>query len=508
LKPDDAWEPIAWAIDIVLHTLDEQRSGRRSKSAGMPNAFFSAAYSINVTVAGRAVCGAEGLYLRYRDEMKRHLCCTALPAVQAKHGEAKLQEFRQQWEQHKVMSEFMRRFFDIVDRGYVANSTHLSLSAIALQLFKDVLFDADAKAEMVRAMLDIVARHRARGECGCSGSGSALRGSSACAPRAASFDEEGCRLLRQCSEIFYTLGVTAARGFNLLHHMVVVKRGQYVVPETLPLLPSDEVGTAAPSAIVVGEHLRVYRDDYERPLLVASLAHFKVIADDAFARCTVVEYAGVVQRVMARERARVDAYFHPTTKAKLSKLVLLAMVAEPRQTALLRSPTSGLLRLLDAVVDEAAVLGSGARAELGSAELESSGAGVGARREGEAPGASASAGEWRLRKSAKVDVALVFATVALIENGGALWVRIGAVAPHATLRGGHKPMAAIVGEWMQSRGLAFVEARKQRVMAKPRLDTKVRSSFRLFALFHFFCCSSLLHFSKRLRASTRRMRWR
>ena len=361
LNVDIAWEPIAWAIDIVLHTLDEQRAGRRSQSAGMPSSFFSAAYSINVTVAGRTVGGAEALYLRYRDEMKRRLVDSSLPAVQAKHGEAKLQEFRRQWEQHKVMSEFMRRFFDIVDRGYVANSAHLSLSAIALQLFKDVLFDADAKTEMVRAMLGIVARHRARGQTG----STALRGASASASalRAASFDEEGCRLLRQCSEIFYTLGVTAARGFNLLHHMVTVKRGQYVVPETLPLLPSEEVGEAAPKPIVVGEHLRVYRDDYERPLLVASLAHFKILADDAFARCTVVEYAAVVQRTLARERARVDAYFHSTTKEKLAKLVLLAMVAEPRQSELLRSPTSGLLRLLDAVVDEAAVLGCGARSE-------------------------------------------------------------------------------------------------------------------------------------------------
>ena len=427
---DAAWVPIAWSIDIVLHILQEQRAGRRDRSVGMPLTFFSAAHSINVTVAGRAVCGAEKLYHRYETEMVNHLTRTVLPAVRAKHGEAKLQEFRSQWEQHKVTSEFMRRFFDIVDRGYVAQSEHMSLSAIALQKFKEILFDATARAEMLHAMLAIVARHRR-----------AASNSPAAPPLAE--DDPSCRLLKQCSEIFCTLGVTTAPGFNLIRHWVVVKRGQYVVPPALPLLPASDAadaragGGAPPSReIYVQEHLRVYRDDYERPLLVASLAHFEALANERFAGASLVEYMELVQRTLRRERARVDRYFHATTKEKLVKLVLQAMVAEPRQTLLLGNATSGLARLLDGVVDEAQLT------------LGESG-----------------------RSPAAASVALVYSTVSLIQHDDAPWVLIDPVSPEPTLAGGHTPMAKLVGAWMLGRGLAFVEARKKRIASAPHLDT-------------------------------------
>jgi hypothetical protein len=56
---EEAWRPIAWSIDLVQHILEEQNAGKREKGAQLSHEFFISAYSINVTVAGRAVCGAS-----------------------------------------------------------------------------------------------------------------------------------------------------------------------------------------------------------------------------------------------------------------------------------------------------------------------------------------------------------------------------------------------------------------------------------------------------------------
>jgi|TARA_B110000208_G_C11687969_1_gene401228 hypothetical protein len=275
---DESWEPVQWAIDVVQHILEDQNSGKRTLGRGLPHAFFVSAYSINVTVQQRASCGAEKLYEKYVAAMTDYLRDGALPSIRAKTGASKLQEFAMRWENHKLLSEFMRRFFDIVDRGFVAGSSHPSLSAVALTKFKDILFDGKVKGEMLDAMLGIVAKHRA-GE----------------------RDAESEQLLKACGEIFYTMGITQAADFDKIKCLVMGTK--FMVPERLPLLPNAT--SAAREWVEVGDNLGVYEADYEKPFLVQSQEFFRVKANEWMATTSLPEYMVNVKNLMLEEVRQV-----------------------------------------------------------------------------------------------------------------------------------------------------------------------------------------------------------
>ena len=320
---DDSWEPVQWAIDIVQHILENQNAGTRRRSKGLPHAFFAAAYSINVTVQQRASSGAEMLYQKYVAAITDYLRDGVLPAIRSKTGAAKLEEFAMRWENHKLLSEFMRRFFDIVDRGFIAGSPHPSLSAIALTKFQEILFDGDVKREMLDAMLGIVAKHRA-GE----------------------RDAKSEQLLKACSEIFYTMGITKAVDFDKIKLLVEAKRGTYTVPDQLPLLPNAT--SASCKSVKVRDNLEVYEVAYETPFLRKSQEYFRIKAQEWMASSSLPEYMAKVKTLMAQESERVDCYMHPNTKNKVLKLVVQQMLAEPMQTPLLSKAGSGLEEQLDA----------------------------------------------------------------------------------------------------------------------------------------------------------------
>ena len=321
---DDSWEPVNWAIDVVQHILEDQNAGTRSSSKGLPHAFFVSAYSINVTVQQRASSGAEQLYQKYVAAMTNYLRDGVLPAIRSKTGTSKLEEFAMRWENHKLLSEFMRRFFDIVDRGFVAGSPHASLSAVALTKFQEILFDGEVKREMLDAMLEIVAKHRA-GE----------------------RDAKSEQLLKACSEIFYTMGITKAVDFDKIKLLVEAKRGTYTVPDKLPLLP-NAAGQSDRKWVQVRDNLEVYEIAYETPFLRKSQEYFRIKAQEWMASSSLPEYMAKVKRLMAKESERVDCYMHANTKNKVLKLIVQQMLAEPMQTPLLSKAGSGLEAQLDA----------------------------------------------------------------------------------------------------------------------------------------------------------------
>ena len=331
--------------------------------------------------------------------MKNYLEKSVLPAIRAKNGAAKLKEFAMRWENHKVLSEFMRRFFDIVDRGYVAGSAHESLSAIALRRFKDILFDSAAKTDMLTAMLDIVKTHRQSGV----------------------MDDTSSDLLKGCSEIFYTLGLTAAPEFSKIKFLVLEKSGKFNVPAQLQVL--ENTSQTEGSVVEVGLNLSVYKEDYEREFLVKSQKYFEERSNEAVASMALPDYMRLVKRMLDDEEKRVARYMHKSTGPKLKKLVVECMLAEPKQTQLLGKSGSGLESQLTNALEEAKSGGTAAMNNL----------------------------------------ALIFDMVGLVDNGGEVWVTIKDISPTKSLSGGHTAMADLVGDWMRRTGLSFVEERKSNI---------------------------------------------
>ena len=344
-----------------------------------------------------------------------------LGAIKAKNGPAKLKEFAMRWENHKVLSEFMRRFFDIVDRGYVAGSAHASLSAIALSKFKDILFDAEAKADMLHAMLDIVATHRQSG----------------------TMEDTSSALLKQCSEIFYTLGVTKAGDFAKIAKLVEAKRGGFVVPQQLKLL--ENASMTEGQCVEVGQNLSVYQQDYEKEFLIASKSHFEARANEGLATLALPDYMRMVKKTLLDEEARVARYMHSSTGPKLTKLVVECMLSDPKQTQLL------------------SMAGSGLECQLANALEEAKSGGT----------------------TAMDNLALIYEMVGLVDNKNADWVTMNTISPARRLPGGHTAMADLVGDWMRKTGIGFVEERKSNIDREDKYDKIERSPQFVYQLLEF-----------------------
>ena len=142
----------------------------------------------------------------------------------------------------KVLSQLLLQFFGKLDgdfSGLAGYGNHLTVSAVALSKFKLKLFDADAKRDMLEVMLDIVADHR----------------------RLEAINDEESKLLQECSEIFYTLGVMNAPTFHRIAHLVDFnksKKGEFVIPTRIKLIPT----AAAAQGDVGVEYLEVGENHY------------------------------------------------------------------------------------------------------------------------------------------------------------------------------------------------------------------------------------------------------
>ena len=193
-----AWERVKWVIDILVHVIEDQNAGKRGSRVNIPIEMKALTASIVNTIQTKSRNGSEFVYQEYTRILHEHLTQTVLASIRAKSGHAKLVEFAQRWENHKIMSEVMRVFFLEVDSSFITglpSPPHKrslpSLSAVALIEFKSVLVDAAALADLQQTMLGIIAEHRRKG----------------------AMDDDGSTLLKATAEIFYTLGLTVSFSF-------------------------------------------------------------------------------------------------------------------------------------------------------------------------------------------------------------------------------------------------------------------------------------------------------
>mmetsp|Transcript_18871 Transcript_18871/g.23751 ORF Transcript_18871/g.23751 Transcript_18871/m.23751 type:complete len:742 (+) Transcript_18871:80-2305(+) len=98
---------------------------------------------------------SEQLYQRHGETIGNYLTGTVLPALRDKHNEYLLRELTRRWGNHKIMNQWMQKFFMYLDRYYVKHHSLPTLTEAGLQNFKDLVYDA-VKKDVVNAMLSII----------------------------------------------------------------------------------------------------------------------------------------------------------------------------------------------------------------------------------------------------------------------------------------------------------------------------------------------------------------
>eukprot|EP00752_Nemacystus_decipiens_P005718 g5175.t1 len=102
---------------------------------------------------------SEQLYDRHGDTISQYLSGTVVNALREQHGEFLLKELVRRWSNHKIMNQWMQKFFQYLDRYYVKHHSLPSLSEAGLKHFKNLVYDV-VKTTVVNAMLDVINKER------------------------------------------------------------------------------------------------------------------------------------------------------------------------------------------------------------------------------------------------------------------------------------------------------------------------------------------------------------
>ncbi|CAN0447379.1 unnamed protein product, partial [Laminaria digitata] len=91
--------------------------------------------------------------------LTQYLSGTVVSALGDQHGEFLLKELVRRWSNHKIMNQWMQKFFQYLDRYYVKHHSLPSLSEAGLKHFKNLVYDV-VKMTVVNAMLDVINKER------------------------------------------------------------------------------------------------------------------------------------------------------------------------------------------------------------------------------------------------------------------------------------------------------------------------------------------------------------
>uniref|UniRef100_I2CQT5 Cullin 1 n=2 Tax=Nannochloropsis gaditana TaxID=72520 RepID=I2CQT5_NANGC len=98
---------------------------------------------------------SEPLYQKHNETISDYLTRTVLPSLRNHHKEYLLVEVKRRWENHKIMNEWMRKFFMYLDRYYVKHNNLTSLHVSGIKFFKEQVYDV-VKPDVVQAMLAMI----------------------------------------------------------------------------------------------------------------------------------------------------------------------------------------------------------------------------------------------------------------------------------------------------------------------------------------------------------------
>ncbi|CAM9718096.1 unnamed protein product [Chrysoparadoxa australica] len=159
-----------WEVEIkakAINVLETQlNKGFQDKSGQKTTKLFGPKEYVQIYTTCYNMCTqrspynwSEQLYQRHGETIATYLTGTVVPALRDKHGEFLLKELVRRWGNHKIMNDWMKKFFMYLDRYYVRHHTLPTLSEAGLRHFKTLVYDA-VKRDVVNAMLDVINQER------------------------------------------------------------------------------------------------------------------------------------------------------------------------------------------------------------------------------------------------------------------------------------------------------------------------------------------------------------
>ncbi|XP_058084193.1 cullin-1-like [Magnolia sinica] len=102
---------------------------------------------------------SQQLYDKYRESFEEYITLTVLPSLREKHDEFMLRELVKRWANHKVMVRWLSRFFDYLDRYFIARRSLPALSEVGLTCFRDLVYQ-EINSKVRDAVISLIDQER------------------------------------------------------------------------------------------------------------------------------------------------------------------------------------------------------------------------------------------------------------------------------------------------------------------------------------------------------------
>jgi len=102
---------------------------------------------------------SQQLYDRHRESFQEYITSVVLPALREKHDEFMLRELVERWGNHKIMVRWLSRFFNYLDRYFIARRSLPALNEVGLMCFRDLVYQ-EIKNNVRDAVITLIDRER------------------------------------------------------------------------------------------------------------------------------------------------------------------------------------------------------------------------------------------------------------------------------------------------------------------------------------------------------------
>ncbi|XP_027941382.1 cullin-1-like [Vigna unguiculata] len=152
---DQGWNYMQKGIDKVKRILE--RLSEISFSAEEYMLLYTTIY--NMCIQKPPYDFSQRLYKKYKEIFDEYIKTTVLPSLREKHDEFLLRELIERWLNHKVMVRWLSRFFDYLDRYFIARLSLPGLEEVGITCFRDSVY-MDIRANATKVMIALIDKER------------------------------------------------------------------------------------------------------------------------------------------------------------------------------------------------------------------------------------------------------------------------------------------------------------------------------------------------------------
>lgn len=154
IELEEGWKDIHAGIEEFLLFLDGKKE--RPESASVNMNLYTIVY--NMCTQKMSDC-SEKLYTRYKKVFEAYIQGDVLPSLRESHDAFFLKDLVYRWKNHKLMTKWMKKIFNYLDRYYIVRYNMPNLESVGIECFRSTVYE-ELKVKARQAVLKEMEKDR------------------------------------------------------------------------------------------------------------------------------------------------------------------------------------------------------------------------------------------------------------------------------------------------------------------------------------------------------------